>query len=76
MTLRPILPVALLLTNLAALRAADPVPSGEFSRQQVETHFWAEGANVGDFNKDGKMDLVYGPYWWEGPDFTLSLIHI
>jgi len=33
--------------------------------------FWAEGAAFGDFNKDGKMDVVYGPYWWEGPDFKV-----
>ena len=46
------------------------VPSGEFSRQHLTPHFWAEGANFGDFNKDGKNDIVYGPYWWEGPDFT------
>jgi hypothetical protein len=31
--------------------------------------FYSEGANVGDFNKDGKMDVVSGPFWYEGPDF-------
>ena len=36
---------------------------------QLSEHFWSEGANFGDFNKDGKMDIVSGPYWWEGPDF-------
>ncbi len=36
---------------------------------QLTDKFWAEGANFGDFNKDGKMDVVAGPYWWEGPDF-------
>lgn len=34
--------------------------------------FFAEGANYGDFNKDGKMDVVYGPYWYEGPDFKVK----
>ena len=55
--------------TLSAL-AADPVPSGEFTKKQLTDQFWAEGANFGDFNKDGKMDIVYGPFWWEGPDFT------
>ena len=65
-------PAILLLATFTAARAADtlPIPSGEFSRQQISQHFWAEGANFGDFNKDGKMDIVYGPYWWEGPAFT------
>lgn len=36
---------------------------------QISDQFWSEGANVGDFNKDGKMDVVSGPYWWAGPDF-------
>ena len=36
---------------------------------QLTNEFHAEGAACGDFNKDGKNDIVYGPYWWEGPDF-------
>ncbi|MBX3733463.1 MAG: VCBS repeat-containing protein [Verrucomicrobiae bacterium] len=41
-----------------------------FDRQQLSDQFWAEGANAGDFNKDGVLDIVYGPFWWEGPEFT------
>jgi hypothetical protein len=33
--------------------------------------FYAEGMAAGDFNKDGKMDVVYGPFWFEGPDFRV-----
>jgi hypothetical protein len=47
-----------------------PALDGKWSRQQLETHFWAEGACFGDFNKDGKLDVAYGPYWFEGLDFT------
>jgi hypothetical protein len=30
---------------------------------------YAEGIGIGDFNKDGKPDVVSGPFWWEGPAF-------
>ncbi len=36
---------------------------------QLNNQFWSEGATFADFNRDGKMDVVSGPYWWEGPDF-------
>lgn len=35
----------------------------------LTSDFWSEGANFGDFNKDGQNDLVSGPFWYEGPDF-------
>lgn len=40
-----------------------------FERQQLTDVYFSEGANFGDLNRDGKPDVVHGPYWWEGPEF-------
>ena len=40
-----------------------------FKKIRATDQFWAEGAAIGDFNHDGKMDVVSGAYWYEGPDF-------
>jgi hypothetical protein len=40
-----------------------------YRKQQLSDQFLCEGATFGDFNRDGKMDVVAGPYWYEGPDF-------
>ena len=40
-----------------------------FKKVRVTDQFWAEGAAIGDFNHDGKMDVVSGAFWYEGPDF-------
>jgi hypothetical protein len=56
-----------LLFSFLATSWAETAP--DFKKIQLSDQFWAEGANFGDFNKDGKMDVVSGPYWWEGPDF-------
>jgi putative membrane-bound dehydrogenase-like protein len=53
----------------AAAAAAAPVLH-TFKKLQLSKYFWSEGASFGDFNRDGKMDIVSGPYWYEGPDFT------
>ncbi len=40
-----------------------------FEKIQITDKFWSEGASIGDFNHDKKMDVVSGPFWYEGPDF-------
>lgn len=63
---------ALILAAAAAL----PLQAGDYlvhdwEKHELSTEFWAEGANFGDFNKDGHNDIVAGPFWWAGPDFNL-----
>ena len=41
-----------------------------WKKTKLSDKFYSEGAHFGDFNKDGKMDFVSGPYWYEGPDFS------
>jgi hypothetical protein len=48
--------------------AANPAPT--WKKLTLSSEFHSEGAAIGDFNADGKMDVVSGPYWYEGPDFT------
>ena len=62
---------ALLAFSTASLAAAPAKPAPTFKRTQVTNVFWSEGACVADFNHDGKPDFAAGPYWYEGPDFTV-----
>jgi len=67
--MKPLAVSAFALVAASVAFAQQPVPSGEFKKIQLTNEFWAEGAHFGDFNKDGQMDVVAGPYWWAGPDF-------
>src|SRR5438093_395260 len=62
------LAVALAFSGFAAAKAADHVLHS-FKKTQLSDKFWCEGASFGDFNHDGKPDIVSGPYWWEGPGY-------
>ncbi|MGE3310742.1 MAG: FG-GAP repeat domain-containing protein [Limisphaerales bacterium] len=64
------LPSMVLLGVVSSLPvAAQTKPLHTFSKAVLNREFWAEGAHVGDFNRDGRKDVVAGPYWYAGPDF-------
>lgn len=48
-----------------ALHAAEP-PAPSFEKLQLSDKFYAEGAYYADFNKDGKLDIVAGPFGSKG----------
>ena len=54
--------------SLATASAAD-YTLHSFQKILVTTNFLCEGADFADFNKDGKKDVVAGPYLFLGPDF-------
>jgi FG-GAP-like repeat len=57
----------------ATLPAIPPTAAQDrrtFKRIQLSDQFWSEGATFGDLNNDGRHDIISGPWWWEGPDFT------
>jgi hypothetical protein len=55
----------------ALLPAAEPArPPVTFEKRVLTTGYLCDGINAGDFNRDGRPDVVAGPYWYEGPDLA------
>jgi len=61
------LPVTCWLVSAAAVSADPPVA---FEKKVLTESFHAEAAGIGDIDKDGHGDAVYGPFWYAGPTFT------
>jgi hypothetical protein len=64
------LALTLVLMGSFSGRAAQPLLHS-FAKQPLTDQFWSEGADFGDLNRDGKMDVVSGPFWYEGPALTI-----
>jgi hypothetical protein len=61
--------VALSCLAITSIALAAEKAAPKFTKLQLSDQFYAEGAYYGDFNRDGKMDVVAGPFWFQGPDF-------
>ena len=62
--------VSVTLFVAACIANADEHTLHSFERTQLTGTYYSEGVNFGDLNNDGHNDVVYGPYWFAGPDFT------
>lgn len=49
---------------------SDPAPV-RFVKKQLDDHFRSEGVAVGDFNRDGRMDIAAGVVWYEAPAWRI-----
>jgi hypothetical protein len=66
------LSILLLLLGLAApgfAIAEENYALHSFERRQLSKDYYSEGISSGDLNGDGHADVVYGPFWYAGPDF-------
>jgi len=74
--IRQIPAVAAVVLASAAIASADPVPQvasdGKtitWKKTVLDTKFRSEGVAIADVNKDGKIDVLNGEYWYEAPDW-------
>src|SRR4051812_47257649 len=45
----------------------DAEPKITWKKTVLDTRFRSEGVAIADVNKDGKMDVLNGEYWYEAP---------
>lgn len=61
----------LLVCGFAAALGSANESLPTFRTVQLSDQFYCEGAYFADFNRDGHLDIVSGPYWYEGPEFQV-----
>jgi hypothetical protein len=60
--------LSLIVTFSMAIHAFAQVP--KFKKTVITRDFISEGVAVADLNKDGKIDIIAGYYWFEAPNWT------
>jgi hypothetical protein len=69
--LPPVLFAALATTALVPAAPQEKrEPTITWKKTVLDKRFSAEGVAVADVNKDGKIDVLNGEYWYEAPDWT------
>ena len=63
-------PVAIAGLLTAAAEEGETHRLQTFHSQLLTDTYFSEGIATGDIDGDGHVDIVYGPYWFAGPDFA------
>ena len=63
------LPLLLIISIFTVSLAEAQTKVPKYKKTVLSDKFHAEGSCIGDFNKDGILDVAIGHYWYEGPDF-------
>lgn len=61
--------VVCLVVGLSSIGRAD---DAQFERVKLDDTFRAEGVAVGDFNRDGKLDVAAGDVWYAAPEWKMT----
>lgn len=60
----------IMLKDIAVRETPKEVSSPRFTVQCINDMYYSWAADAADFNRDGNMDVVAGPYIYYGPDYT------
>ena len=58
------------MTLLLFMALAQDAPT--FRKQVLTERYLCDGITAGDLNRDGRPDVVAGPFWYEGPEFKVA----
>ncbi len=64
--------ISLFSVSLWTLASAEEFSLHTFDRLKLTDVYFSEGASAGDINADGIPDVVYGPYWFAGPEYSVK----
>lgn len=56
-------------TTLVVAVPPPGIPVIQWEKHILDDKFRSEGVAIGDVNKDGKMDVMNGEYWYEAPNW-------
>ena len=61
--------ISLTLLSILSLSSFTASAGVSFEKRVLADRYLCDGINYGDFNRDGKRDIIAGPFWYAGPTF-------